>query len=128
MLWCTILGVVQCSITAQNKPTSDLEEFEMNPFEQQMKLARELMELNAEWFRKIAEFDSSNLQKYVELNQEFAQKLPEVKDIQSFLDLQREYGETLWNGTQEVVKARGEMLREVVEANGEAMRSAFREK
>lgn len=97
----------------------------MNPFEQQMKLARELMELNAEWFRKIAEFDSSNLQKYVELNQEFAQKLPEVKDIQSFLDLQREYGETLWNGTQEVVKARGEMLREVVEANGEAMRSAF---
>ncbi len=97
----------------------------MNPIETQMQLGRELMELNAEWFRKIAEFDAQNVQKYVEMNQEFAQRLPEVKDLQGFTDLQREYGETLWNSTQEAFQARNDMVREVVEANGAAVRNAW---
>ena len=97
----------------------------MNPFERQMQLGRELMELNTQWFQKIAEFDASNFQKYVEYNQEMASRLPEVRDVQSFTELQREYGETLWNATQEAFKARGELLREAVEANGEAVKSAF---
>lgn len=97
----------------------------MNPIETQMQLGRDLMELNVEWFRKIAEFDAQNVQNYVEMNQTFAQKLPEVKDVQAFMDLQREYGETLWNNTQEVFQTRGEMLREVMEANGAAVQSAM---
>ena len=97
----------------------------MNPFERQMQLGRELMELNAQWFQKIAEFDTANFQKYVEYNQEMASRLPEVRDVQSFTELQREYGETLWNATQEAFKARGELVREAVEANGEAVKSAF---
>lgn len=97
----------------------------MNQFEKQVQLGRELMELNAEWFRKIAEFDTQNFQKYVELNQNFAQRLPEVRDMQAFMDLQREYGESLWNGTQEAFQSRGDMVREAIEANGNAIRSAF---
>ena len=97
----------------------------MNPIERQMKLARELMELNTEWFRKIAEFDGQNFQKYVDMNQEFAQRLPQVRDVQGFVDLQREYGEALWSNTQEVFKARNDMLREAMEANGEAVRGAW---
>ena len=97
----------------------------MNPIERQMQLGRELMELNAEWFRKIAEYDTQNVQKYVEMNQEFASKLPEIRDVQSFVELQREYGETMWSSTQEVLKTRGEMLREAFEANTTAMRDAF---
>ncbi|MEQ8693564.1 MAG: phasin family protein [Pseudomonadales bacterium] len=99
----------------------------MNPIEKQMELGRELMELNAQWFQKIAEFDGQNVQKYVELNQTFAQRLPEVKDVASFVELQREYGETLWNSTQEVVQARSEMVREAFEANTNAVKSAFAE-
>ena len=97
----------------------------MNPFEQQMKLARELMELNSEWFRKLAEFDARNFSDYVQFNQEFAGKLPEVKDIQGFVDLQREYGEQLWNNTQEAMQGRGEMLRDALGANNETIRKAF---
>ena len=97
----------------------------MNPFEQQMKLARDLMELNAEWFRKLAEFDSKNLGNYVQFNQDFASKLPEVKDIQGFVDLQREYGEQLWNNTQEVLQNRGELLREAFSAGNDTIRQAF---
>ena len=97
----------------------------MNPFEQQMKLGRELMELNSEWFRKLAEFDSRNFNDYVQFNQDFAGKLPEVKDIQGFIELQREYGEQLWTNTQEAMQARGEMLRDAMTANGETLRKVF---
>ena len=75
--------------------------------------------------RKIVEFDQQNFQKYVEVNQSFAQRLPEVRDIQSFVDLQREYGETVWSNTTEALQARGEMVREAAEANGEVLKSAF---
>ena len=97
----------------------------MNPLEQQMKLARDLMELNAEWFRKLAEFDSKNLGNYVQFNQDFAGRLPEVKDVQSFVDLQREYGEQLWNNTQQAMQTRGELLRDAFNANTETVRKAF---
>ncbi|MGK0260015.1 MAG: hypothetical protein ACI96M_003459 [Candidatus Azotimanducaceae bacterium] len=97
----------------------------MNAIEKQIQLGRELMELNAQWFQKIAEFDGQNVQKYVDLNQTFAQRLPEVRDVQSFVELQREYGETLWNSTQEVVQTRGELLREAAEANTNAVKGAF---
>lgn len=97
----------------------------MNPFEQQMKLARDLVERNAESFRKLAEFDANNFSNYVQFNQDFASRLPEVKDIQGFVELQREYGEQLWNNAQEALKARAELQREAFEANNEIIRNAF---
>ncbi|MCP5178626.1 MAG: phasin family protein [Pseudomonadales bacterium] len=97
----------------------------MNPFEKTMQFGRDLMELNAEWFRKIAEFDGESVRKYIEVNQEFGKKLPEVRDVQSFLDLQRTYAETLWSNTQETFKARGELVKEAVEANTSVWRDAF---
>ena len=97
----------------------------MNPIEQQMKLGRDLMELNSDWFRKLAEFDSKSFSDYIQFNQDFVGRLPEVKDIQGFVDLQREYGEQLWNGAQETLKTRGEMLRDAFNANNETIRKAF---
>ena len=97
----------------------------MNPFEQQMNLARDLMQQNTELFRKLAEFDSKNINDYVQFNQNFAGKLSEIRDVQGFLELQREYGEQLWNNTQKALTARGEMLRDAFEANSTAIREAF---
>ena len=97
----------------------------MNLFEKQAQVSRELMELNTQWFQKIAEFDTQNFQKYVETNQAFAQRLPEVRDVQTFVELQREYGETMWNSTTEVFKTRGELVREALAANGEVIKGAF---
>lgn len=97
----------------------------MNPIERQMALGRELMEINTQWFKKIAQFDASNFQKYIEMNQEFAGRVPEINDMQSFAELQREYGEALWSATQSAFQERGELLREAAEANGAAVKSAF---
>ncbi|MEM7078830.1 MAG: phasin family protein [Pseudomonadota bacterium] len=97
----------------------------MNVIEKQVQLGRDLIELNAEWFRKIAEFDTDNVRKYVEFNQSFAARLPEVKDLAGLATLQREYGETLWGDAQEALRTRGEMLREAMEANTAVVQTAF---
>ena len=97
----------------------------MNMIERQMRLGRDLMELNVEWFRKFAEYDVENVRKFVEFNQEFAGRLPEVRDVQSFVELQREYGQQLWNGTQEAFQGRVEMMREAAEHTGETFRAAW---
>ena len=97
----------------------------MNPIAKQMQIGRRLMDVNAEWFRTFAEYDMQSVQKYFALNQEYAQKLPEVRDITGFMDLQRQYGQDLWNGTQTTLRERGEMMREAAEATGEILRDAF---
>jgi hypothetical protein len=94
----------------------------MNVLEKSFQFGRDLMEVNAEWFRKLAEFDGQTVRKYIEFNQEFGKKLPEVKDPASFFELQRSYVEQLWNGTQETVKARNELVKEAFQANGSVWR------
>lgn len=98
----------------------------MDQLEKQLKLARDLMELNTESFRKIADFDSKSFNSWVELNRDFVSRLPDVKDVEGFIGLQREYGEKLWNSSQDAVKARGDLLREVYEDSNAKIRSAFR--
>jgi hydroxymethylpyrimidine/phosphomethylpyrimidine kinase len=61
----------------------------------------------------------------MELNQDYLQKLPEIRELGAFVELQREYSESLWKGMQQDLKARGEILREAVEGTGGVFRSAF---
>jgi hypothetical protein len=98
----------------------------MNAFEKGAQLGRDLFEINAETLRKITELSAENLKKYVELNQNYLQKLPEVREFGTFLELQRDYGQSLWKGMQEDLKARGQILREAVEGSGGVLRGAFK--
>jgi hypothetical protein len=98
-----------------------------NAFERTARVGRELFEINTDALRRITELSAENFKKYLELNQEFLQKLPESRELDSFVALQREYGENLWKGVQDDLKARGEILREVVEGTGEVIRGAFTE-
>jgi len=97
----------------------------MNPIEKGTKLGRDLFEINTESLRKIAELSAENFKRYMELNQDYLQKLPEVKEFSSFVELQRDYGQSLWQGMQDDLKARGEILRETVEQSGSALRGMF---
>ena len=97
----------------------------MSMIEKQVQLGRELFEINAATVRRLFELQTEGVKQYFETNQEFAAKLPEVKDVASFVELQREYGETLWSNTQERMQSGGEVVREAVEHAGAAMRSAF---
>ncbi|MEQ8857886.1 MAG: phasin family protein [Pseudomonadales bacterium] len=97
----------------------------MNAFERTAQFGRELFEINAESMRKITELSAENFKKYVELNQDYMQKLPEVRELSTFVELQREYNEKLWKGMQDDLKARGDIVREAVEETGGVLRGVF---
>ena len=97
----------------------------MSVIENQMKLGRELFEINTHVARRMTEIAGEGIKQYFETNQEFAKRLSEVRDVSTFMDLQREYGQTLYNGVTERLQTRGEVLKEAVERGGEALRGAF---
>ncbi len=97
----------------------------MSVIENQMKLGRELFEINTHVARRMTEITGDGIKQYFETNQDFAKRLAEVRDVTAFMELQREYGESLYNGVTERMQTRGEVLKEAVERGGEAMRSAF---
>lgn len=96
-----------------------------NGMENATKLGRQLFELNNEIMVKFVELSSENFKKYLELNESYVSKLPEVSDLSSFVELQREYGQNLWEGVQADLRARGEIVREAVEQTGSLVRGTF---
>ena len=53
----------------------------MNMIEKQVEFGKKMFEINQNTFKAMLSHQKENLEKYVELNQQFGQKLPEVKDI-----------------------------------------------
>ncbi|TNF86865.1 MAG: phasin family protein [Gammaproteobacteria bacterium] len=96
-----------------------------NGLENAGKLGRKLFDLNNETMVKFVDLSADNFKKYLELNQNYVAKLPEVNDVSSFVELQREYGQNLWEGVQADVRARGELVREVVQQTGTLVRGTF---
>lgn len=97
----------------------------MNAFAKTTQAGRDLFEINTSTLRKIVELSSDNLRKYVELNQDYFRKLPEVREFNAFVELQRDYGKSLWQGVQEDAKARGQILRGAAERTGAVIRDVF---
>lgn len=97
----------------------------MSVIENQMKLGRELFEINTHVARRMTEITGEGFKQYFETNQEFLKRMAEIRDVSSFVEMQREYGTTLYNGMTERLQTRGEVLKEAVERSGEAVREAF---
>ena len=97
----------------------------MSVMERQANLGRELFEINTGTVRRLVELQTEGVRKYFEMNQEFAGKLPEIKDVSSFVELQRDYGQAVWEGFQDNLKAGGEVVREAVENAGSLVRGSF---
>ena len=97
----------------------------MSVIENQMQLGRELFEINTNIARRMTEITGEGIKQYFETNQDFAKRLAEVRDVTAFVELQRDYGQNLYNGVTERLQSRGEVLKEAVERGGEAVRTAF---
>ena len=97
----------------------------MSRIEKGAQLGRELFDLNNSTWTKIVELGNENFKKYVELNQSYVAKFPEVSDVSSFVELQRSYGQDLWQGVQSDLQSRGEIVREAVEQTGGLVRGVF---
>ena len=75
----------------------------MNIIEKQTELGQSLYQINTSTMNDITELGRKNIEQYFDVNRTFGERLPEVREISSFLSLQREYGETLWNNAKEAI-------------------------
>ena len=97
----------------------------MSVMENQMKLGRDLFEINTQVARRMSEIAGEGIKQYFETNQEFAKRLTEVRDVTTFVELQRDYSKTLYNGLTERLQTQGEVVKDAVERGGEVLRGAF---
>lgn len=97
----------------------------MNILEKQMKLGRDLFEINTGVVRQMVELQANGVRQYFETNQQFASKLPNVRDVSSFVEIQRDYGQAIWSDAQSNLRNSGGVLKSAVENTGTALREAF---
>ena len=97
----------------------------MNMIEKQIEFGRTLMEINQNTLQELFKVGQENMQKYMAMNTEFGQRLPEVRDVTTFVELQREYGETLWSSMREAGQGQADIVKSAVEETNEAVKKAF---
>lgn len=97
----------------------------MNIIEKQAELGKSLFEINRNTLTEIAELTRKNIEQYVETNRAFGEKLPEVREVGTFMSLQREYGETLWNNAREAMEAQNGILQHAFTETRDAFQTAF---
>ena len=97
----------------------------MSIFEKQAQLGKSLFQINTSILRELVSLQRENFGKYVQLNQEFGKKLPEVTSISEFVSLQNEYNESLWSGMRTAMSSQTQVLKTAVEETGAAFTSAY---
>lgn len=96
-----------------------------NPMEKAQKLGQQLFEIQTSTISKMASMQQENMQKYLEMNREFVEKLPAATDPQSIFELQREMAQSMWQNYQESNESTSELVRSAWEEVGEAYKGAF---
>lgn len=97
----------------------------INIVERQTELGRSLYEINTNTLKELATLQRENVEKYFETNRTFGEKLPELKSVEEFVALQREYGETLWANAREAMEAQGAIVKSAFEETSAAVKTAF---
>ena len=97
----------------------------MSIIEKQTSLGRSIADINTNIFKELVSLQRENIETYFATNQTFSEKLPEVTDISTFVALQREYGEALWNNAKTAVEAQNGIVRHAFEDTRDAVQTAF---
>lgn len=97
----------------------------MSIVQRQVELGRDMYQINTQTLRGFMEVQRENVEKYLELNRSYVERLPEVRDLGAFMALQRDYNETLWSGIRSSVQAQTELARNAFQDTSAALRTAF---
>lgn len=97
----------------------------MNILQKQTEFGRSVFEISQNAFQDLARIQQDNLKNYFDLNNDFSQKLTDVQDVAGFVELQRDYSQSLWNGVKKTTKGQAEILRTAIEETGEAVRKVY---
>ena len=97
----------------------------MNIIERQTELGKSLYDINVNALKEFAALQRENIEQYLETNRAFGEKLPAVKDVSGFVELQREYGASLWSNVKHSFENQNELFRTAIEETREAPNQAF---
>jgi hypothetical protein len=97
----------------------------MNMIEKQTELGKSLYEINTSTVSEIAELSRKNIEQYIEVNKSFGEKLPELREINDFMSLQREYGETMVSNVRTAIETQNAILQNAFTESREAFQAAF---
>ncbi len=97
----------------------------MNIIERQTELSKSLYEININAMKEFAALQKGNVEEYIATNRSFGEKLPTVKNIGNLVELQREYGATLWSNAKGSFANQNELLRTAIEETRDALKQAF---
>ena len=97
----------------------------MNIIERQTELGKSLYDINVNALKEFAALQRENIEQYLETNRAFGEKLPAVKDVSGFVELQREYGASLWSNVKHSFENQNELFRTAIEETREALKQAL---
>ena len=97
----------------------------MNMMEKQAELGKSLYEINTHIMSEMAELSRKNIEQYFEVNRSFGEKMTEIREVSDFMNMQREYGETLWNNAREAMESQNALLQTAFNDTRDALQTAF---
>ena len=97
----------------------------MNVIEKQTELTKSLLNINSGELKEFTSQQKANVEKYIETNKSFGERLPGVRDISGFLTLQREYGESLWANAKSAFETQNELVKTTFEETRDAFKLAM---
>ena len=97
----------------------------MSIIEKQTGLSKSLYQINAQILSEWVELQRGNIEQFIEMNRTFGQRLPEARELGSLVNLQREYGETLWNNTKEAMTSQNAIIQSAFTQTRDAFKTAF---
>lgn len=97
----------------------------MNIIEKQTELGKSLYEINSSTMKELFNLQRGNIERYIEVNREFGSKLPEIRDISTVVELQREYGQTLWTDAKSAFEAQTDLLKGAFSNTKDALKVAY---
>lgn len=97
----------------------------MNLFERQAQLSQSMFDINSSTIKSLVEHGQSQIKKYVETNQQFGNKLPEVRDLSTLISLQREYSEAIVSNIRSSVEEQTTTMKDAFSQSRKALEAAF---
>ena len=97
----------------------------MSIIERQTTLSKSLYEINTNTVKEWVSLQRGNVEQYIETNKDFGSRISEIKDVTSLVNLQREYGQTLWTNAKGAVEAQNEIVKGAFSHSRDAIKTAF---
>ncbi|MFT4712251.1 MAG: hypothetical protein ACJAVI_005514 [Candidatus Azotimanducaceae bacterium] len=97
----------------------------MNVIDRQTELTKSLYSINSAALKEFASQQKVNVEKYIETNKSFGEKLPEIKGVTEFFSLQREYGESLWANAKTAFEIQNDLVKGAFEETRDAFKVAL---